>query len=334
MDVRARRRGAAPRPATVGAVTAAVAALVLSLLAAAPARAEVSTTPGAGSGSASPAPTPPPPPPKPKVAVGVSLSPSAGSTVGVAMPVTAVFGTSVTNRARAEKAMRVYVGGVLAKGAWYWKDSRTAVFRTKGFWPARKKLVVRLNLAGVELRSDSEYSYVGGSTTTRTHSFTIARRLVGYVSNTTLRMRVFIDGDLARTMPVSMGKEGFITRSGVKAVMEKYLERQMTSEALGITDPNDQYEVISPYAVRLTTSGEFAHGAPWANSRIGRFNGSHGCTNLLVSDAKWFYYKVLPGDPVVTNGTGRPMEPWNGTGGPWNITWTDWLSRSMAGVQS
>jgi lipoprotein-anchoring transpeptidase ErfK/SrfK len=318
----------------VGVVVTAVAGLLLSLVAAAPARAEVSATPGTGSGSASPAPAPPPPPPKPKVAVGVSVSPSAGSTVGVAMPVTATFSSSVTYRARAEKAMRVYVGGVLAKGAWHWKDGRTAVFRTKGFWPAHKRLTVKLALAGVELRSDADYSYVGGSTTTRSHSFTIGRRLVGYVSNSTLRMRVFVDGDLARVMPVSMGKEGFITRSGIKAVMEKYVERVMTSEALGITDPNDQYEVISPYAVRLTITGEFAHGAPWATSRIGRYNGSHGCTNLLVADAKWFYYKVLPGDPVVTTGTGRAMEPWNGTGGPWNIPWTDWLKRSMAGVQA
>jgi lipoprotein-anchoring transpeptidase ErfK/SrfK len=204
----------------------------------------------------------------------------------------------------------------------------------KGFWPAHKRITVSLGLAGVELKSDETYSYVGASTTTRVHSFQVGRRLIGYVKNSTLRMGVYIDGTLARVMPVSMGKEGFITRSGIKAVMDKYLERVMTSEALGITDPNDQYEVVSPYAVRLTITGEFAHGAPWANSRIGRYNGSHGCTNLFVADAKWFYYKVLPGDPVVTSGTGRPMEAWNGTGGPWNIPWTDWLARSMAGVQA
>jgi lipoprotein-anchoring transpeptidase ErfK/SrfK len=129
---------------------------------------------------------------------------------------------------------------------------------------------------------------------------------------------------------VSLGKEGFLTRSGIKAVMEKYLEREMTSEALGITDPNDQYRVVSPYATRITNSGEFVHGAPWAAGRIGRWNGSHGCTNLMVADSKWFYEKTRVGDPVVTVNTGRSMEYWNGLGAPWNMPWSLWLQKSAA----
>jgi hypothetical protein len=89
---------------------------------------------------------------------------------------------------------------------------------------------------------------------------------------------------------------------------------------------------MAPWAVRITWSGEFVHGAPWAAFRIGKFNGSHGCTNLLSDplheDAKWFYDNSFLGDPVVTTGTKRAMEVNNSIGGPFNIAWSVWLAHS------
>jgi lipoprotein-anchoring transpeptidase ErfK/SrfK len=308
------------------------AGLVLGLTTALPARAADAPS-GGGTGAGAPTVPATPAPPLVPRSVGVTFSPREGAVVGAAMPITATFSTPVSFKARAEQNLRVYVGGSLVKGAWYWTSSTVALFRPQYFWPGKRAISVRASLAGVTLREDKAYRYVGGSTTTRVHAFRTGRKLVAKVINSSHRMKVFVDGKLVRTMGVSLGKDGFVTRSGIKAVMEKYLEREMTSEALGITDPNDQYRVISPYAVRLTNSGEFVHGAPWANSRIGRYNGSHGCTNLFVNDAKWFYDRVLPGDPVVYSGTGRPMESWNGTGGPWNIPWKVWLAGSRAGLQ-
>jgi lipoprotein-anchoring transpeptidase ErfK/SrfK len=324
------RRGAGAR---IGVVLAAAAGLVLSLAAAIPARAADSPTGGGTSTGGAPSVPATPAPPLLRKAVGVTFSPRAGSTVGAAMPITATFSTPVSYKKRAEQHLKVYLNGNLVKGAWYWRSSTTAVFRPQYFWPGKRVIGIRASLAGVVLREDTKYRYVGGQTTSRVHAFRTGRYLVAKVNNSTHQMKVYVNGALVRTMGVSLGKEGFITRSGVKAVMEKYVEREMTSEALGITDPNDQYVVISPYAVRLTNSGEFAHGAPWANSRIGRYNGSHGCTNLFVNDAKWFYDTTIPGDPVVYGGTGRPMEAWNGTGGPWNIPWSEWLAGSRNGVQ-
>ena len=60
---------------------------------------------------------------------------------------------------------------------------------------------------------------------------------------------------------------------------EKYRVKTMTGASIGA---EEDYTLQVPYAIRLTNSGEFIHAAPWATSRIGRWNGSHGCTNLQV----------------------------------------------------
>lgn len=269
-----------------------------------------------------------PVPPLPASYISVSVSPRSGSVVGVAYPITARFSSPVANRALAERHMPVFVNGVFSRGAWYWKDAMTAVFRTAGLWPGHARIQVRLTLGGVQLASSSTYRFLGAPSTTRRYSLTTARALVAYINGITDRMVVKVDGRVVKVFKVSLGRKGDETRSGIKAVMEKYVLRHMTSVAAGITDPRDQYDLQVPYAVRITPTGEFVHGAPWATRRIGVYNGSHGCTNLFVPDAHWFFDHVLPGDAVITTGTGRAMEYWNGIGAPYNMPWQQWLSRS------
>jgi lipoprotein-anchoring transpeptidase ErfK/SrfK len=224
--------------------------------------------------------------------------------------------------------MWVFVNGVFSHGAWFWKNSTTAIFRTAGFWPGHARIQVRLTLRGVELSSTSSHRFVGASSTTRVHAISTPRSFIAYVNGISDRMTVKIDGTTVKVFKVSLGRKGDETRSGIKAVMEKYVLRHMTSVAAGITDPRDQYDLQVPWAVRITPTGEFVHGAPWANKRIGVYNGSHGCTNLFVADSHWFFSTVIPGDAVVTTGTNRSMEYWNGTGAPYNMPWTQWLAGS------
>jgi len=232
-------------------------------------------------------------------------------------------------KALAEANMRVFVNGKLSAGAWMWQSNSSAVFRQKGFWQGHATITIKFTLKGVDLYESKQFRYIGRISTNRTYVLHTTRAFVAKVNAVTDRMKVFIDGHLVKNFPVSLGKKGFETRSGIKTVMEKYATRHMTSKMLGITDPADQYTVDAPWAVRLTWSGEFVHGAPWAAYRIGKWNGSHGCTNLLAADAKWFYDHSFLGDPVITTGTNRSMEANNTVGGDFNIPWSTWLAHSQ-----
>lgn len=298
---------------------------VLAVGSVAPAAATDTPTP---TPTATPVPTPSPTSTLPPAYVDVALSPRSGSTVGIAYPITATFSAPVSNRAAAEHHMHVYVNGVFSHGAWFWRTSRVAVFRTAKFWPGHATIVLRMDLAGVTIGGSSRYRFVGRSTTTRTYTLKTSRALIAHADAVKHLFSVAIDGKLVKVFKASYGKPGYETRTGIKAVMDKFRVRHMTSVAAGITDPRDQYDVMAPYAVRITPTGEFVHGAPWATARLGRWNGSHGCSNLAVKDAAWFYSVVIPGDPVVTTGTSRSMEYWNGTGAPYNIPWTVWLKGS------
>lgn len=276
-----------------------------------------------------PAPTPTKPKkPKKKVEkVRVSVSPDEGK-FGVGQLITARFSAPVRYRAKAEQAMFVTGNRSLPEGSWAWIDSQTAVYRPKDFWPGKTRITISLNLHRVPLNSTDTTRWVGGLTTTRTVSFRTARSFIARIDSDTHQMRVYREGVLVKVFGISLGKPGFRTRSGIKIVTgEKYRFKRMTSDDLGLTD--ETYDLQVPYAVRITPSGEFIHGAPWAASRIGRWNGSHGCTNLFEADARWYYNNVQAGDPTVTVHTGRPMETWNGTPGSyWNYSWQQWKAKS------
>jgi lipoprotein-anchoring transpeptidase ErfK/SrfK len=257
----------------------------------------------------------------------VSLTPGPGK-FGVGQLVTATFSAPVRRKAVAEAAMVVTSPTALPEGSWAWISNTTAVYRPRTFWPGKARITVSVDLRGVRLNKDSRTRWVGGRTASTTQSFRTYRSFIARINANTHQMRVFRNGQLVKVFGVSLGKPGFATRSGVKIITgEKYRWTRMTSAQLGLTD--EYYDLQVPYAVRITPSGEFVHGAPWAASRIGYWNGSHGCTNLHVGDAKWFFNNVKPGDVTVTAKTGRRMETWNGTPGSyWNYSWKQWKAMS------
>ena len=218
-------------------------------------------------------------------------------------------------------------------GAWGWINDRTAVFRPKEFWPGNSTIRITSTLDDAVLgRSQGKY-VIGASSLGTVYTFRTDRALVARVNGATKEMEVFIDGRKRKTFKVSLGKPGWETRNGAKVISaSKEANKVYRSASLGLTDPNDYYELPAKWNTRLTPTGEFLHTASWAYGRLGRYNGSHGCTNMFEQDAKWIYDNTIPGDVVdyVKTG-GDSMEPWNGPGGLWNIPWSKWLKKSALG---
>jgi lipoprotein-anchoring transpeptidase ErfK/SrfK len=165
-----------------------------------------------------------------------------------------------------------------------------------------------------------------------TWTFKTDRKLIAKVDGSKVRMNVFIDGEKVKTFPVSLGKDEWETRNGVKVIStQKEAQKTYRSTSLGL-GPEEHYELDAPWNTRLTPTGEFIHTATWAYGRIGRYNGSHGCTNMYEQDAKWIFDKTIPGDVVLyTNTGGTTVQSWNGPGGLWNIPWDQWLKKSALG---
>ena len=142
-------------------------------------------------------------------------------------------------------------------------------------------------------------------------------------------MRTFINGTLARTIPITTGKPGFTTRSGVKVIVEKFRHKRMNSETIGINPNSAQgYDLDDvEYAMRVTYTGEFLHAAPWSVAEQGSSNVSHGCTGMSTANAAWLYGVSKPGDVVDYTGTDRPMTLDNGFG-DWNESFAQYRQGS------
>ena len=252
--------------------------------------------------------------------------PAEGEVVGVGIPITVNFNKKVTNKAEVEQAMVVRTPETLV-GAWAWKDEKTAEFRPKELWPGDMDVTVELNFEGVQAKD----GVFGKEDTSRTFRFRPS--MVSVVDADTYTMEVFKAGELVNTIPITTGKEGWETRSGTKVLLTKERTRLMDAASGGIGEENPEYwRVEAPYAMRLTYSGEFVHGAPWSVSSQGNANVSHGCVGMSESNAAWWWNENEIGDVVVVKNTGRPQSN-DGNGLTiWNDEWHEWLDRSANGA--
>jgi lipoprotein-anchoring transpeptidase ErfK/SrfK len=141
-------------------------------------------------------------------------------------------------------------------------------------------------------------------------------------------MTVKRGGEVVRTIPITTGKPGWATRSGIKVAMSKNRRVVMDASTLGVSrnDP-EYYRLDVDYAVRITSSGEFVHAAPWSVEAQGVDNVSHGCVGMSTSNAAWFYDNVKVGDIVQVINTGRPQNSGNGIT-VWNTSWESWRAGS------
>jgi lipoprotein-anchoring transpeptidase ErfK/SrfK len=246
-----------------------------------------------------------------------TLYPLKGWHVGVGMPVVLTFDVAVKNKREFEKNLHVTTSPAQV-GTWHWYSSKEARYRPKNYWKPGTKVSVTANLNGL---------YAGGGiygqNSTKTQ-FSVGRSQVTKINLSSDVAKVYRNGKLARRIYVSGGKPGWQTRSGTKLIMDKLYVTKMTNQMIGA---REHYSLRVKYAMRITTSGEFLHAAPWNAAHFGRRNASHGCVGMSTADAAWLFNRTLIGDPVVTTGSSRGIEYGNGYS-DWNMSYAQYKEGS------
>ena len=240
-----------------------------------------------------------------------AIAPLAGETVGVGMPVIIRFDVPVTDRAAIERRLHVTSSPKTA-GSWHWLSDYEVHWRPRVFWRPGTRVRVKADINGVDA-GNGIYGQMD-----RSSSFVVGRSIIAKVNVDRHQMKVFLDGALARTIPISAGKPGFETRGGTKLIIEKFETRRMDAATVGIDKDDPEYYNIPNvrYAMRVTYSGEFLHAAPWSVPDQGSANVSHGCVGMSLANARWLFDMAHRGDVVRFYGSDRPLEYGNG--------WTDW----------
>ena len=254
-----------------------------------------------------------------------SFAPTAGETVGVGMPVIVRFDVPIKDKAKIEKHLQV-TNSSGQKGAWHWLNDNEVHWRPVHYWKPGTDVTVKADINSIPA-GDGIYGQLS-----RTSKFHVGQSVISKVNMQTHRMKVFVNGKMARNIPITTGQPGFTTRSGIKVIVEKFRHKRMDSETIGIAhnDPNGYDLDDVEYAMRVTYSGEFVHAAPWSVGSQGYANVSHGCTGMSTANAGWLYGISKPGDVVDYTGTNRPMTIDNGYG-DWNEPFSQYKKGSALG---
>lgn len=244
--------------------------------------------------------------------VGSGLYLFTGQTYGAAMPVVVEFESDIPEGARASVARRLLVKTEPAQpGRWHWHSARMVLYRAEKYWQPGTTITVRSALTGHPI--GTRYGDTDRSATVKIAN----RTLVLDVDNTTKQMNVIQDGQVVKTIPVSLGKAATPSSSGHMVIMEKAESTVFDTRA---TDGPNGYRIDIEYAQRLTWGGEYVHSASWSTKDQGVRNVSHGCVNVSPSNALWLFQQTLVGDAVIVRNTERALEPGNGWSA-WDIPW-------------
>jgi len=255
------------------------------------------------------------------------------TTYGVGQPVVVWFDEKITDKAAAQKLLDIDTSPHV-DGSWSWISSQEVHWRPMAYWKSGTSVTVKASVYGKDL---------GGGTYGQSDvsaSFKIGQSKIAIADYNTKMMQVFFDGQLVKTIPVSMGKGGTVTGSnsqpvnywtngGAHVVIGKTPTTRMTSASYGIKDPKDPnfYDEVVKLTVQISYSGEYVHLADWNIPLHGRVNSSHGCINVGPAYAQWFYDNFNSGDVVDVKGSPVTLSESNGLG-DWTVSWAQWTKGS------
>jgi lipoprotein-anchoring transpeptidase ErfK/SrfK len=252
----------------------------------------------------------------------VMPAPGPNVNVGVGQPIVVKFDRKITDRAAAERSLQV-TSTPNQPGSWSWVSPNEVDYRPQNYWQPGSKVSVRVNDYGVDL---------GGGVygeTDQTLNFTVHDSWIAKADGNTEQMQVFHNGQMVKSMPISMGKDATPTHVGPHVISDKQQKFTMDSCTYGVCPGQPGYYRSDEFFTeRISNDGEFVHENPASVAQQGNSNVSHGCINLDQANAAWFFQTFGLGDVVeVTNSGGPPLPVWD-TYGDWEPSWADWQAGS------
>lgn len=245
------------------------------------------------------------------------ISPSGDAVVGVGEVIQINFDVTVPDRKAAQDAITITTDPPV-EGAFYWYSGSQVRWRPAEFWKPGTKVNVEIDSYGKKLGGD----VYGGDTSTA--SFSIGDEVIAVADDSTKTMTVNRNGVSEMSMPISMGRDAWLTPNGVYRVGEQRESMIMDSSTFGLSQSEGGYRTKVQYATQLSYSGIYVHAAPWSVGAQGSYNASHGCINVTTANAKWFMENTKPGDIVIVKNTkGDTLSGWDGLG-EWNVPWETW----------
>ncbi len=258
----------------------------------------------------------------------------AGATYGVGMVVVANFDEDIPDKAAATRALQVTTTPKVT-GAWYWTDQHTAHWRPKTYYAPGTAVTVAAKVYGKNLGGG-----LYGQSDVSTH-FVIGAKHYSVANAKTHQVKVYVNDKLVRTMPTSMGQGGYVqgkngeislwTMPGIYTVINHENPARMSSDSYGLPASSPYgYAAENVYwATKISTDGIYLHQLNSTVSEQGHRNVSHGCLNLNLKNAKWFYNQARVGDVVqVVHSGGPKIKVWQG--GDWSVPWSTWTSGAVA----
>jgi lipoprotein-anchoring transpeptidase ErfK/SrfK len=257
---------------------------------------------------------------QPRLKADLSMNPLDGQTVGVGQPLAFYFDVSIANKAAVQQAIQISSTPAV-EGAFYWYDDKEVHWRPKAYWPAGTKVSINASIYGKDFGNG-----VFGNDS-RVANIAVGDAVVATADGGTHQMTVTVNGAVARTIPISMGKPAHETPVGTYVVMSEHTDYTMDSSTYGVpADSAAGYRTEVAVASRMSNSGIFYHSAPWSVGDQGHRNVSHGCINMTTENARWLQSISQKGDVIVVQNSGGPvLESWDGLG-DWQIPWPQWTA--------
>jgi lipoprotein-anchoring transpeptidase ErfK/SrfK len=220
---------------------------------------------------------------------------------GVGMPIILTFSAPVQDKAAVERSIELRTSKPVV-GSWYWDGNETLDFRPRDYWPAHTTVSFTGHFDGVE----SAPGVYGFHTLTQT--FAIGDSVIAVASTQAHKTKIYVNGKLTYDWNISSGKPGDDTPDGSYLTIEKENPVRMIGPG---------YDLLVPWSVRFTFSGDYYHDAYWSVGEQGFENVSHGCVNLSPANAETYYNLAVPGDPITIQNSPRS--------GVWDNGWTEWF---------